>query len=152
MPRLLACYQCGTLSKLPDFSGHPTMDMALIEVCKMHQHHEVPDDQHKGGQLFMLDQATYDKIDPVTEVRKELAKNHVDMHDMRDELKDEAMKCFNRHGRPNDSCIDFESEHKTIGRKNGVPKAKRMYLCHFCPFTHGVVVPHNRWRKGQYDG
>jgi hypothetical protein len=152
MPRLLACYDCSVLSKLPDYEGHPSMDMALIEVCKMHEHNDIPDRAKKGGQLFGVDTETYDKLDPVTVINKELAKAEVQMHDFRDELKEEAMKCFNAHGRPGegDGCPDFESEAKTIGRKAGIPKDKRMFLCHFCPFTHGVVVVENRRKKGMY--
>ena len=38
-----------------------------------------------------------------------------------------------KHGRPQADCLDYCSEDKTVGRKIGVPKDKRMYLCMFCP-------------------
>lgn len=154
MPRILCCYDCGEMTFMRDgpTSGRVDEDQELIELTRRHQHPEIPDDKIKGGNLFTVDQATFDKYGDkaVIEMKDELAKNQIWMYEMRDQLKEDAMECFNKHHRPTFHCSDFEAEEKIIGKKIGVPKEKRQYLCHYCPFTHGVVIPHNRWKKGMY--
>jgi hypothetical protein len=40
---------------------------------------------------------------------------------------------------------------RTIGRKAGVPKANRQYLCHYCPVGSGYVAHKERTAMGMYD-
>jgi hypothetical protein len=78
-------------------------------------------------------------------------KNEWEVRALRDDLKVDALKCFNRHNRPANGCIDYEDASKAIGRTIGVPKENRQYLCHYCP-AQEYVTHKNRIAKGMYDG
>jgi hypothetical protein len=134
-----------------DYDGPAEYDMELIEIINRHLGQAVnPDpDAHKSV-IFRCDDATWEKLGDETAVKKELMKNEIEVREVRDDLKVEALKCFQRHNRPADMCIDYEDDSKTIGRKIGVPKANRQYLCHYCPCT-SYVVHQNRKAKGMYD-
>ena len=73
----------------------------------------------------------------------------ISRQDWFDQLRADAGECFNKHHRPTDSCSDYQSEAKTLGRKEGVPAHKRQYLCHYCPFQSYVTVQ-IRHKKGMY--
>jgi hypothetical protein len=89
-------------------------------------------------------------LDVETALKKELQEQDVYIRDFRDELKVDALKCFSRHNRPSQGCIDWCNDDKTIGRKTGVPKDKRQYVCMYCPaaeyYTH-----RQRTEMGLYD-
>jgi hypothetical protein len=157
VPRLLACYDCGDMTFLNDYEGAKSdpkgeFDMALIELTKRHQHPEIPTQKVKGGQLFTVDQKTFDKYgnQAVIQIKEDLAKNQIWMNDFRDELKEDAMACFNKHGRPDMTCSDAFTKEKAIGRTIGVPKEHLQYLCMYCPFGSGVVAVTLRQKKGYY--
>lgn len=151
MPRLLTCQTCGTMYRMKDYDGAVQYDMELIELCNRHLGQAAnPDpDAHKSI-IIRCDQNTWDKLGDETQIKKELAKNEWEVRELRDDLKVEALKCFTRHNSPKMGCIDYEDESKTIGRKIGVPKENRQYLCHYCPVQS--FVTHNiRKKKGMYD-
>ena len=151
MPRLLTCQTCGTMYRMKDYDGPVQYDMELIELCNRHLGQAAnPDpDAHKSI-IIRCDQNTWDKLGDETQIKKELAKNEWEVRELRDDLKVEALKCFSRHNNPKQGCIDYEDESKTIGRKIGVPKENRQYLCNYGPaqafVTHGI-----RKKKGMYD-
>jgi hypothetical protein len=149
MPRLLVCKAHGVMYNMRDYDGPAEYDMELIEVINRHKG-QTPDPDNCRGLIFRTDEETASKLDTETEVRKELAKNHIWVKDFRDELKTEAIKCFNRHDRPKNGCIDWCDESKTVGRKVGVPKDKRQYLCMYCPAADHYVHK-ARTIKGYYD-
>lgn len=151
MPRLLACRACGVLYRMQDYDGPPEYDMELIELCNRHlgQAGDGRPESHPS-MIFRCDEATAAKLDMESEVKKELMNNHVWVKDYRDELKVEAMKCFNRHNRPKEGCLDWRDESKTIGRKTGVPKDKRQYLCTYCPVSTYYQTQHFI-KTGAYD-
>ncbi len=152
MPRLLTCQSCGVMYRMRDYEGHAEYDMELIELINRHlgQAQNPDPDAHKAV-IFKCDQETWDKLGDETAVKKELMKNEIEVREVRNDLKVEALKCFNRHNRPSNGCMDYESEDKTIGRKIGIPKENRQYLCHYCP-AQEYVTHKNRLAKGMYDG
>ncbi len=152
MPRLLACRSCGTMYKMRDHSGPAEYDMELLELINRHlgQASDKSPDSHQSL-IFRVDEATWDKLGDETSVQKELLKNEWQVRELRDDLKVEALRCFNRHNRPGSGCPDYEDESKTIGRKIGVPKEQRQYLCHYCPAQEHVTYQ-NRIKKGMYNG
>jgi hypothetical protein len=117
-----------------DYDGPPEYDMELQEIIKKHLH-QANDSRPEShmSQIFRCDDDTASKLDMETEVKKELMKNEIEVREMRNDLKEDALKCFSKHGRPSADCVDYCSEGKTVGRKMGVPKDKRMYLCFYCP-------------------
>ncbi len=134
MPRLLVCKPCGTLYNMQDYDGPAEYDMELMDVIERHltQASDPRPDAHMS-MIFRCDKETASKLDMETEVKKELMKNEIEVREMRNDLKEDALKCFSKHGRPKMDCLDYCGEDKTVGRKMGVPKEHRMYLCMFCP-------------------
>lgn len=143
----------------PD-TGMPVMvaayDPALEDWVERHAHE---------GQFFPLsaqkhevhhcDQATWDSVDVMQKLRKDLMGVTGRMYMERDQLKADAVECFIKHGRPEagHGCPDWHDESKVIGShesNKNVPKHKRMFLCDLCPFTHGVVAVDIRHKKGMY--
>jgi len=140
------------MHKMRDYDGNADNDMELQEIIKMHlARAQDPSPESHMSQIFRCDQETYDKLDGETGIKKELMKNEIEVREVRDDLKVEALKCFQRHGAPKGSCIDWLDESKVIGRKTGVPKENWQYLCHFCPVGSGYVATQERKAMGMYD-
>jgi len=125
--------------------------MELQEVIRIHleRAEDHRPDAHKSH-LMYCDQETFEKLDNETELKKALMKNEVEVREVRDDLRVEALKCFGRHGRPEKGCPDWCDESKTIGRKIGVPPEKRQYLCMYCP-VGSYVAYQERKAMGMYD-
>jgi hypothetical protein len=136
--------------------GLPVMvaayDPALEDWMTRHEHPEVPEDRMRKYDIYATDQASLD-AGFATHLKKELEQAQGTFYSERDQVKEDAMKCFNEHNRPTDGCIDVFSESKILGghesNKRMHPK-HRMYLCHACPFVHGYVIPDVRHKKGMY--
>jgi hypothetical protein len=147
--RLLVCKTHGVMYKMKPYDGPAEYDQELRELCDRHNA-QVPNPQDSNAIIFRTDEETAKKLDTETAVKGELEKNDVYIRDTRDELKVDALKCFNRHNRPKQGCLDWCADDKTVGRKVGVPKDKRQYLCMYCPaaeyYTH-----RQRIELGLYD-
>ena len=140
MARLLVCRACGTMNRMLDYDGPAEYDMELIETIDRHMEHSSRakhPDAHPS-QLFRLSDEDAERLDVESEVCRALSDEQIFIKEIREEFKDEAMKCFNRHGRPDEGCIDWKDESKVIGRKKGVPAAYRKYLCECCPVNSYV--------------
>jgi hypothetical protein len=137
--------------RMRDYDGPTEYDMELIELCQRHlgQASDPNPESHKSV-IMRCDEDTWAKLGDETPIKKELMKNEIEVREVRDDLKVEALKCFTRHNSPKMGCIDYEDESKTIGRKIGIPKENRQYLCHYCPVQS--FVTHNiRKKKGMYN-
>lgn len=151
MPRLLTCQSCQVMYRLRDYDGPADYDMELIEIIKRHlgQAQDPNPDAHKSI-IIRCDEKTWEKLGDETKIKQELAKNEWEVREIRDDMKVEALKCFNRHNRPSGMCPDYEDQSKAIGRTIGVPKENRQYLCHYCPVS-SFVIHKVRKAKGMYD-
>lgn len=138
MNRLLVCKTHGVMYRMRPYQGPPEYDQELRELCDRHNA-QVPDPDNCRALIFLTDKETASKLDVETALKKELADHDVYIRDFRDELKVDALRCFNRHNRPSGSCSDWCAEEKTIGRKVGVPEDKRQYLCMYCPVAEFYV-------------
>lgn len=136
--RLLVCKTHGVMWKLRPYDGPPEYDQELIELCNRHNA-QVPDPDNCRASIFRTDPETAEKLDMETLLKNELGEMDVYIRDFRDELKVDALKCYNKHDRPKAGCIDWCSEGKTIGRKIGVAPDKRQYLCMYCPVGSWVA-------------
>lgn len=154
--RLLVCWRVingkksdGVIYKLRPYDGATEYDMELIDVLNRHKarHH---DHDNWRALIFRTDKDTADKLDAETAIKNELKNHDIYIKDFRDELKVDALNCFNRHNRPNSGCIDWCDESKTIGRKVGVPVDKRQYLCMYCPAA-AFYAHKERKLMGMYD-
>ena len=151
MARLLVCKTCGVMMRMQDYDGPAEYDMELLENIDRHigKAQDKRPESHIS-MIFRCDDETAGKLDAETAVKSELAKNHIWIKDYRDELKVDAVKCFNAHNRPKQGCIDWCIESKTIGRKTGVPVNKRQYLCMYCPAA-SFYAHKERIELGLYD-
>ena len=137
--------------------GMPTMvhkwDPALEDWVARHAHDDIHIPDIEKWDLAYIDKLTWDATNIVKQIQTGLKDSHGVMYDERDQLKDDAMACFNEHHRPTDRCMDVFSESKVIGShesQKGIKPNDRMFLCHLCPFVHGYVIPKVRHKKG-YD-
>lgn len=147
--RLLVCKTHGVMWKMKPYDGPPEYDMELREICDRHNA-QIPDPQNCSALIYRTDPETASKLDIETALRTDLEGHNVFIRDFRDELKVDALKCFNRHNRPKQGCLDWCSEEKTIGRKVGVPKEKRQYVCMYCPVAE-YYTHRQRTELGLYD-
>lgn len=163
MPRMLVCKSCKTVDVMPLFESDVSdpherakLDTNLTEAIERHlatfggnpeQHPAVviavADDEYELVNAQKLRQAIFD--DTLEEY----------LRGERDQLKADALECYNDHGRPTYGigygigCPDYMSEKKIIGpKKKGVPKEEQMYLCHFCPVHSYVEHYKNKGRFG----
>jgi hypothetical protein len=147
--RLLVCKTHGVMYKMRPYEGPAEYDQELREMCDRHNA-QVPNPDDCRAIIFRTDAETATKLDVETALKNELQEQDVYIRDFRDELKVDALKCFNRHNRPNQGCIDWCNDDKTIGRKTGIQKEKRQYVCMYCPaaeyYTH-----RQRKELGLYD-
>lgn len=146
--RLLVCKTHGVMYKMRPYDGPPEYDQELIELCDRHNA-QVQDPDNCKALIFRTDPETASKLDIETALKNELKEQDVYIRDFRDELKTDALKCYNRHDRPKQGCIDWCAEEKTIGRKIGVPKENRQYLCMYCP-VGSWVAEQERIAMGMY--
>jgi hypothetical protein len=162
--RLCYCYHCKTLSKIADYDGEYTFDSeplndALLENWVERHMHGYSVDQHPGGRVFAfvgrdievhggrLDGVGVDIAYEVEHVRSELAQAGHEIFELKDELKDDAQKCFVRHSRPSypdKKCIDYHDDSKWLGRKEKVEgqtvAVQQGYLCSYCPYETAVSI------------
>jgi hypothetical protein len=141
-----------------DEAGNPFMvakwDPALEDWMERHSHSGRQDltDLPKM-EVATIDQLAWDSTEVIKQIGAEMSQLNGAMYTERDQLKDDALKCFGDHHRPKTGCIDVFSESKLIGShesNRNIPKDQQMYLCHLCPFVHGYVIPQIRHKKG-YD-
>ena len=192
MPRLVSCHFCRILQRIPDVpkdtplipaileyttgerivmpdeDGHPKMvpayDPVLEDFVERHDH-GMPDTAitHRHMvETWAVDQKTWDAMDVVTQIRSELEKQHQAHYEEQDEYKEEALKCYNRHGNPDLSsgCPDYLNDDRRIGPASyddgdghtiTVPPKFRQYLCYVCPYQQTYIQVELRRKRGLYD-
>lgn len=155
--RLLICFDCMTVEPLPAYTGPRRPDNtpagADPELEYLLPRHRT-DGQEHVGRLMGMTLDTYEalKRSGFMDLRKQL--NTEDPFSFRDTLTEDATKCFQRHRRPTvPGCVDYRTPAKILTNPGGVrynDGSNTRYLCDFCPYHHGVVVPARRKELGQY--
>lgn len=152
--RLAGCYYCNTLSKLADYDGLPENDALLEDWVQRHRHGFHPDEPGAPrGMVLRLDEMDIEvggggpndgqKLsigNMVEAVKGKLGEQTKKQWEVRDEVKDDALSCFNKHNNPSwpgKPCSDYKSDAKLLGRKN-MPKEHRVFLCNVCPYEETV--------------
>jgi hypothetical protein len=180
MPRIVICHHCHSLTRIPDVAkgtpmvparlewrdgeqfmfkdekGLPVMvaafDPILEDFVTKHEHGR-PEHQVIGGliQVYGVDQRTWDAMDVVTQIQRDLEKQHNTWYEDRDEYRTGATKCYNEHGNPDLStgCPDYLDDSKRLG-SSAVPPKYRQYLCYLCPYQQSYINVELRRRKGAY--
>ena len=174
--RLATCFYCRTITKLSDYEGrNPDHDVVLQDWIDRHLHgvplDQIPGPLHPGARTAAVDMPDITRSDKflsmppedqeraleriegeaVISLQSELMRITEQVFEYRDDLRDEAAKCYLAHhspSYPDRPCIDFRDDSKRVGRTK-VPKKLQKYLCHFCPYTSTIVVELRR-KRGAY--
>jgi hypothetical protein len=159
-------WEDGTDYVYKDDDGHakmvPAYDPVLEDFVERHQH-DRPDIEVLTGQVirvWVVDQRTWDSMDIVTKVKKEMEEQTGVWYEDRDTYREGAIACYNEHGNPDTKvgCRDFMSDSKQIGtvrhKADGqvvtIPPKFRQYLCYQCPYFHAYVQVDIRKKAGAY--
>lgn len=130
----------------------PMHDPLLEDYVGRHSH-GLPDTEVMSRiKVWQVDQETWDSMDVMGNIKRELQENQNIIVEESNYYKDEATKCYNRHKNPDvkTGCVDFLDESMRIGSGKVHPKAK-VYLCHMCPYMQTYVAQEARERAGLYD-
>ena len=174
--RLATCLCCRTITKLSDYEGtNPDHDVVLQDWIDRHLHSvpldEIPGPLHPGANIAVVDmpditrsekflsmpiedqERALERIEgeAVISLQSELMRTTQQVFEYRDDLRDEAAKCYLAHHSPSypgQPCIDFRDDSKRVGRTQVPPKLQK-YLCHFCPYSTTIMVELRR-RRGAY--
>ncbi|MGA7535536.1 MAG: hypothetical protein WBW27_27030, partial [Pseudolabrys sp.] len=85
----------------------PEFDPLLEDVVYRHGHDRPDTEVMQFIKVFPVDQYTYDRMDVVTELKKELAAQTDQLWEEVEHYKTEALKCYNDHGNPAPTCVDY---------------------------------------------
>jgi hypothetical protein len=139
-----------------DDDGMPVMvpeyDPIMEDFTARHGHGRSDVEGMQFIKVWVTDWHTYHTMDPVMELKKELARQTGEFFEESMYYRDEAVKCYNEHHNPTieTGCIDYLAEEKRLG-SSMVPNKYRTYLCHMCPYQQAYVNVELRRRKGWYD-
>lgn len=157
--RILQCFDCKTMEELPDYQGDPVFDSILQTLDEKH-----------GGQTQQPHARTLHVMRKDHWEDRGVRKQTVESmwsattgfkpsyYDIKDTLKDDAVKCFNAHHR-SIPCLDYEDSSKRLGNPAAQDRARlaremkndslkhsavRIYLCAFCPVQVTVDLAKRR--------
>lgn len=152
--RLLQCLECYTLEKLPPYEGRMDEHGAYVDPDPLlehliSKHTEQPSGLTHVGRLFTVDEDTWNKLDGKTEFEKEMWKEDAERAAFKDTLTEDAVKCFNKHNRPDQGCLDWKDKSKVLGNPSRHPGAPKRFLCDFCP-VRSYVETKVRIARGEY--
>lgn len=164
--RLLFCSSCSSVDTLPPHEGRPEDDVVLDRL--IHDLHTHPVLGAHKGLLFTVPLKWWAKESSRQQIIKQIREGLSDGMDEldpdyyahRDQLRADAMACFNRHLRPKGQCPDYMSESKKIlpptkaERKDlGLASPKEsgvaIYECAACP-VHVYNITKTREQRGMY--
>ena len=140
--RLLKCNTCVTTEELPDFKGPAEYDVLLEALV---QKHRFPDGNEHLGQLLRIEKKYWDSPKIRKEILEKMWTGHTgfdpEFYASKNTFQDDAMKCFNKHNRPDQGCIDWKIDRVRLGNptKLGWETGPKVYLCDFCPVRAHVA-------------
>lgn len=166
--RLLFCSHCKTCEEVPDIDGPEASDRILNALIERHAEREPM--EHGGERLqfspFRVGAFTdHDwATNPDNCLKLAAERNKADgfnawVYEARSTYGEDALRCFSRHHRPTEGCIDYRDDSKIIGRptQEGRSAMKDMYklaksdpsICDYCP-VHVWVTTKIRTKQGLY--
>lgn len=128
----------------------PQYDPLLEDIVGRHGHGRPDTDVMQFIKVFPVDPETYAKMDVVTELKKELQTVTGQFYEESTYYRDEATRCYNKHGNPEGSCIDYLDDSKRIGSSQ-IPRKYQTFLCHMCPIQQSYINVELRRKAGLYD-
>lgn len=163
--RLFYCWDCKTIDELPDFQGRPEDDDLLAILVEKHQSAGVAHGctPFRVGVKLWSVKTVRDQI--IKQIRSQtnggLDELDPGYYATRSMFYEDAMKCFEKHLRPKDSCPDWQNDNKRLLPNTGdlrkeagltTPEksnATKVFLCDFCP-VKSVVMTKARAAAGMY--
>jgi len=150
MPRLLVCKECSTIDTLPTQweteDGDPLLDTVVRRHVQKHG-----DTREDCAVLLRVDDNDweYHRDEILSNLKSRWTGFHPEFYATIDTFKEDAAKCYNRHGRPKGAdCIDFCDDSKRLTPADW--KGSHVYLCHFCVVASSVTTA-IRMKRGMYD-
>lgn len=143
--RILMCRDCRTMQTVDYFDGDPDNDLPLKAAIEPHR---FPNgEQHVADGLAVVDKRLWDDSTWREAIVAQLNERSAsglgeEYYSFVDTFKDDALKCYSKHGRP-EKCHEFHADKKKLSpgtnkarKKAGLGKfspVKDRYLCDFCP-------------------
>lgn len=159
--RLLKCFNCKTIDELPDYEGNPEHDVLLDRLIADKHTNRGSGETHVGV-LAKVDKKHWN----VESTRKTIVKQmwsedtgfDAEYYATRNTYREDALKCYAAHLRPQGGCPDWEHPAKLIKadtkqeRKEAglTGKTPEIYLCRFCPVASHVRTQ-MRAERGDYN-
>lgn len=148
MPRLLACRNHRTVEVLPDYNSESDRegkyDHHLKEAVERHLDKYGSDPDKHQALLLRLDEDEFGLLGDDERLRQAIFDNKLEeyLRGERDQLKADALRCYELHGRPayglTLGCQDYRNESRVVVRTKGRPAEEQLYLCSFCPYQSYV--------------
>jgi len=164
--RVFYCWNCRKFDELPDFQGRPEDDTLLAILVEKHQSAGVPHSctPFRVGVKLWSNEKIRNEI--IRQVRSGtnggLDELDPEYYATRSMFYEDAMSCYARHNRPQDSCPDWKSDSKRLLPNTAAERkdlglaapdkssATKVYLCDFCPIKSKVMTK-QRKQAGMYD-
>jgi len=150
--RLLICRDCRTIEELPDFTGPVEHDVLLDHAVEPHK---FPNGEPHFGNLADVDEVAWrddsQRQQIIDQIRSKTTGLAGEFYATVNTFEADAMKCYSRHNRPDQGCIDWKIEKKRLGNptKLGWQAGPKVYLCDFCPVKSWVKTQ-ERHQAGAY--
>lgn len=139
--RLWVCRECKSIEELPPYDGPAERDTLLEDTASRHmtewRTHEctlikVPESYWKSDKIRpqLIKQISQGGSKGIAEME-----GAEDYYGTRDTYREDALKCYDKHQRPKQGCIDYQNPDKRIGNptSEGWKSGPRVYACSFCP-------------------
>lgn len=152
--RLLICHSCRTIEELPDYQGPAEYDVILDHAVEAHR---FADGREHLGKLAAVDETAWRDpgrrnaiLDKIREATKSTGLPG-EFYATKNTYQEDALRCYGRHHRPKEGCIDYCDSDKRIGNptKAGWQAGPRVFICQFCPVETWVQTQ-VRHQKGLY--
>lgn len=156
MPRLLVCGSHKTVDVINDYDTANDMeakyDYDLREAIDRHLGKYGSDPGKHNSMLLRITPEEWELLDK-QDLEKAIFDNRLEeyLHGEREDIKDQALKCYEIHNRPTYGigygigCPDYRADSRRIGDKNS-----SMFLCDFCPYQS--YVEHAQTSKVKFKG
>lgn len=130
----------------------PAYDPLLEDYAGRHQHGMNDRDVVAAQHVWEVDMQTFLTMNAAEFVKDKMQMEQDALVTESNHYKEEALKCYNRHGNPDLSkkCIDFRDPKKRIG-SGRMPPEHQIHICHFCPYTQASIATELRAKMGFYD-
>lgn len=147
--RLLICHTCRSIQEIPDFQGRPEDDVLLEHLLVAHR---FPDGNEHFGKLAEVLRADWEdsvrKAAIIEQIKAAVGGTTgmpSEWYATKDTYAEDALKCYAKHGRPKEGCIDYCDSSKRIQNPSraGWEGGPRVWLCNFCPVESYIQMREN---------